>query len=247
MQADPAAQRRLLEMSAIDISLTQLDHRRRNLPEHQELAALAKQRTALTEQNVAVETQLADLAAEQDRLDADLDPARARLARDEQLAQAGMAGDQRALRGILDEIEHLKGRISDLEDATLELMERTEQTEAMHARLLAEREDVERLIREALGRRDAVLHELNDEEVALKQRRNALTAQGPTDLLALYEKIASRNGTGAAELRAGRCGGCGLQVDATDLHRFAAAAPTDVLRCEECGRILVRTDESGLR
>lgn len=247
MQADPAAQRRLLEMAAVDISLTQLDHRRRNLPEHRELAELAKQRSALTEQNVAVETELADLAGEQDRLEADLATARARLTRDEQRAEAGMAGDQRSLRGVLDEIEHLKGRISDLEDVTLELMERAEQTEARHARLLAERAEVEERMREALGRRDAALRQLNDEEVTLKQRRHALREQLPAELLALYEKIASRNGTGAAELRAGRCGGCGLQVDATDLHRFAAAAPAEVLRCEECGRILVRTEESGLR
>ena len=33
---------------------------------------------------------------------------------------------------------------------------------------------------------------------------------------------------------------------AVELSRFATAAPDEVLRCEECRRILVRTAESGL-
>jgi len=37
-----------------------------------------------------------------------------------------------------------------------------------------------------------------------------------------------------------------LQVNAADLRAFKAAAEDEVLRCEECRRILVRTPESGL-
>jgi len=67
----------------------------------------------------------------------------------------------------------------------------------------------------------------------------------PGDLLALYAKIgASHGGVGAAELRQRRCTGCQLEVNAADLRRFAAAPPSEVLRCEECGRILVRTRAS---
>jgi predicted nucleic acid-binding Zn-ribbon protein len=51
---------------------------------------------------------------------------------------------------------------------------------------------------------------------------------------------------GAAELHQRRCLGCRLEINAADLRQFAAAAPDEVLRCEECGRILVRTERSGL-
>ena len=34
--------------------------------------------------------------------------------------------------------------------------------------------------------------------------------------------------------------------DAADLVRYRHASPDEVLRCEECNRILVRTAESGL-
>ena len=49
-----------------------------------------------------------------------------------------------------------------------------------------------------------------------------------------------------AELRARRCTGCQLDINAADLRVYAAAADDEVLRCEECSRILVRTAQSGL-
>jgi predicted nucleic acid-binding Zn-ribbon protein len=37
-----------------------------------------------------------------------------------------------------------------------------------------------------------------------------------------------------------------MAINSADLRRFAAAAEDEVLRCEECDRILVRTADSGL-
>jgi predicted nucleic acid-binding Zn-ribbon protein len=65
--------------------------------------------------------------------------------------------------------------------------------------------------------------------------------------VALYEKIrASSGGLGAAPLRQRRCGGCQLELNNVDMSRIKAAPDDEVLRCEECRRILVRTAESGL-
>jgi predicted nucleic acid-binding Zn-ribbon protein len=50
----------------------------------------------------------------------------------------------------------------------------------------------------------------------------------------------------AVPIRQRRCGGCQLELTATDVGRVRAAAEDEVLRCEECRRIQVRTDESGL-
>ena len=56
----------------------------------------------------------------------------------------------------------------------------------------------------------------------------------------------SRGGVAAAELRQRRCTGCQLEINAADLRAFSAAPEDEVLRCEECGRILIRTPQSGL-
>jgi len=69
----------------------------------------------------------------------------------------------------------------------------------------------------------------------------------PDDLTALYDRLrASKNGVGAAALRARQCGGCMLTLDNAEVGKLRAAAEDEVLRCEECQRILVRTEESGL-
>ena len=51
---------------------------------------------------------------------------------------------------------------------------------------------------------------------------------------------------GAAALVRRRCTGCSLDLTAADLGSIAKASPDEVLRCEECNRILVRTAESGI-
>jgi predicted nucleic acid-binding Zn-ribbon protein len=69
----------------------------------------------------------------------------------------------------------------------------------------------------------------------------------PADLIALYERLRAANaGIGAAALRARKCGGCRIELYGTELVRAREAAEDEVLRCEECGRILIRTAESGL-
>ena len=53
-------------------------------------------------------------------------------------------------------------------------------------------------------------------------------------------------GVGAAKLQHGRCGGCQLEANNADMSAYRAAAADDVIRREECGRILVRAADSGL-
>ena len=85
-------------------------------------------------------------------------------------------------------------------------------------------------------------------ELSAAQEERATTAAGlPADLLALYEKLrAQKDGVGAAALRRRECEGCRLTLNTFDLGIIAKAPTDEVLRCEECNRILVRTGESGL-
>jgi uncharacterized protein len=68
----------------------------------------------------------------------------------------------------------------------------------------------------------------------------------PADLLALYDKIRASSGVGAAMLRRGQCQGCHLSLNTVDLYAIKATPADEVVRCEECRRILIRTPESGL-
>jgi predicted nucleic acid-binding Zn-ribbon protein len=100
---------------------------------------------------------------------------------------------------------------------------------------------------ETIAERDRQLAALDGEMGGLRGERAVLVPLIPADLLTLYHRIgASHGGVGAAELRQRRCTGCQLEINAADLRAFSAAPEDEVLRCEECGRILIRTPQSGL-
>ncbi len=88
---------------------------------------------------------------------------------------------------------------------------------------------------------------LDEEAARIGRPRSEVVVEVGDDLVTLYEKIrASSGGTGAAALRQRRCGGCQLELNPTEIQRIRTAPEDEVLRCEECRRILVRTPESGL-
>ncbi|MFG1955481.1 zinc ribbon domain-containing protein [Micromonospora sp. NPDC048830] len=245
MKADPKVQRRLLDLQAIDTALAQLAHRRRSLPEHAELDALARELSALEDERVRAQVTVDDLDRDIARLEKDVDQVRARKSKDEARLAAG-TGPARELEALQHELVSLNRRQSDLEDAELELMEQRETAQAAL-------DGVERRIAEARERRAAAerrrddsLAEIAKEEEFRRSARQPLAGDLPADLVALYDRIREDTGLGAALLTGARCGGCRLELSGADLARIRRADPDEVVRCEECRRIMVRTNESGL-
>ncbi len=241
MKAAPEAQRRLLDLQAVDTAVGQVTHRRRQLPEHAQIAAAQAARTSLTEQITAAKTRVYDLDLEQTKAESDLAPVRERLARDRTRVDDGSITDPKQLRALLEEIAHLERRISELEDSELEVMERLEASQGELAELTARKSAGEDELRALMAARDAQLAVIDEELASHATERAALAATIPADLLAAYAKTAERSGgTGAALLQHGRCTGCQLTLTPADLGKFRAAPADEVLRCEECNRILVR-------
>lgn len=239
MKADPKVQHRLLDLAAIDTALAQLAHRRRTLPELAELEALARELSALEDERVRAQVTVDDLDRDIARLDKDVDQVRARKAKDEARLAAG-TGPARELEALQHELASLNRRQSDLEDAELELMEQRETAQSVldgvQRRLTETREK-----REATEqRRDANLAEIAKEEEFRRTARQPLADDLPADLVQLYDRIRADTGLGAALLTGSRCGGCRLDLFGAEMARIRKAAPDDVLRCEECRRIMVR-------
>lgn len=246
MIADPFVQVRLLDLQAVDTGLNQLAHRRRSLPELTTIAAADARAAEVRLSLVDAETELADLAAEQRRLEADVDTVRQRAQRDQtRMTSAGVPAKE--VSGLQHEVTSLARRQGILEDELLEVMERREVAETSTGVLKEQLEQiaVERAVAESA--RDEVFGEIDDAQVKLEAERTALAANVTADLLALYEKVALANGgVGAAMLRQRRCEGCRLELAGSELSVVRAAKADQVLRCENCRRILVRTHESGL-
>jgi uncharacterized protein len=159
---------------------------------------------------------------------------------------AGLITNPKDLERMTHELGSLDRRISDLEDVELEVMEKLEEAQAELERLTAELADTEQQLGTAVEARDQRAAEINEELGSVGAERSTAAEGLPDDLVALYERIRASKGVGAAPLRARQCGGCRLTLNAADLGVIAKAPSDEVIRCEECSRILVRTSESGL-
>lgn len=247
MKASPEAQLRLLELAELDADLGRLEHRRRSLPEHAELSDLEQRDRALRDEVAALEAREGDLKREQAKADADVEQVRSRIGRDRARLEAGQVNSPRELESLQSEIESLLRRQSDLEDVELDVMERLDAAQSRLAEAAAERTAIAADAAAVTARRDVALAELAELSGKATDRRAEVVAEEPADLIDLYERLrVQHGGVGAAALRRGQCQGCHLSLNTVDLNDIRAAAPDDVLRCEECRRILVRTDESGL-
>ncbi len=81
----------------------------------------------------------------------------------------------------------------------------------------------------------------------MTKEREVIAGSVPAELLKLYDKLrGQQGGIGAARLYQRTCQGCRQELAITDINEIRSAAPTTVVRCENCRRILVRTSESGL-
>lgn len=236
---------RLLDIQAVDTRLGQIAHRRTHLPEHDELSVLERRSAGLRDELVGAQTQASDAARELAKAEQDVELVRQRTARNQARLQSGLGG-HKELESLQHEVATLARRQSALEDIELEIMERHEALAETVERLSAERAGLAAQLDDVTGRRDVATAALDDEVLRLGRERVGMVAGLDTALLALYDKVRGGGGSGAALLRQGRCENCRMQLNGQDLQRIRGAAADEVMRCEECGGILVRTAESGL-
>jgi len=246
VKASPQTQLRLLELADLDAELARLGHRRNGLPEIAELARLEARASELKDAIVLAETELGDLDREQTRAERDVEQVRTRIDRDRARLDAGQVSAARELASLQSEVESLHRRQGDLEEVVLELMERREGLTSRLDELTTEQDGLGEETAVVTTRRDAAVREIDEQAAKAADERSHVAADVPADLLGLYDQIRKSKGVGAAMLRAGRCEGCHLSLNTVDLNVIRNSAPDEVVRCEECRRILVRTPESGL-
>lgn len=238
-KADPFVQRRLLDLAGLDQSINAAEHRRQALPELAVIATGTDKLASLRNAKVLAETEVSDLERANRKLDNEIDQVRARAARDAQRLAAG-TGNAKDMENMQHEITSLSRRQNVLEDEALELMEQKESAEGALDSVRQEFDSLQAQVSAAQSRRDDVFAGLDAEMVTHRQDRADLLAGLPADLAALYEKLHRSGRVAAAKLSGGRCEACRIDIDRVELSAIASAASDEVVRCPECGAILIR-------
>ncbi|MDQ4212670.1 zinc ribbon domain-containing protein [Microbacterium sp. ASV81] len=243
MKANPAHQIVLLDIADIDRRIAQSEHARTHPAQGERINELAALRQGQLRELTALSGSRDDVQAELKRLESDVALATQRRDRDaERLAATQNPKDAVALE---QEITSLGRRISDLEDAELELMGRAEDAQAA---VDAQQALIDETVAEGTrltAEAKALIAAATTEGEQLARDRVALVDSIAPSLMTEYQRRAGRT-AGAALLRRATCEGCRMVLSGTDLNVIRQAASDEVVSCPECGCILIRTEESGL-
>ncbi len=240
-KAPVADQLRLLTVQDLDTKLAQAHHRLANLPARQELDAVTAEAATLEETRVEAATAVTDLRREVTKAEDDVVTVRARADRDNKRMLSGAGLAPKELQALQSELGVLAKRQADLEDIELDAMQRLEDAESEAARVAVQIDAVAAKVTEVTARLDYEAADIEAEIVSLTAGRANGVVGLDEGLLALYEKLrAAQGGTGAAALKHGACQGCNMSLNPADLAHIEATPAEDIVRCEECGRILVR-------
>lgn len=245
MKVDAGVQRLLLDLADSDAEINRLEHRRKNLPEDAEIAEIGKSIDAARDDLVRAEISAEDLGREYRRIESEVKGMTDREAKDAKLlASGGLA--PKALTELQHELNSLGRRKALLEDEMLSLMEQQEAVEAERNRASATIAHLEEKLAALNESREKSLATIDEDLAHVRERREGQAAEIDPDLLAIYEKQRANGRIGAGLLRARRCGACRMELDRGTVAQISAALSDEVIRCEECGAILVRTAESGI-
>jgi predicted nucleic acid-binding Zn-ribbon protein len=239
MKAEVAQQRSLIELAEIDAEVGRLDHRAKNLPEQQRLDAVEAEHRTANDALAVVNIALEDLEAEVSKFEGEIDGVRQREDRDRSMLDSGSVNPKQ-LSELQHELETLQRRQSSLEDSLLEIMERREELQKDQAERLSKIDELADQLSIARAARDDALVAIDGSRQNLAGRRSGVTVTLPADLVALYERQRGHGGPGAGLLQGRRCGACRIEIDRGEMQRIAAAPEDEVLRCPECGAILLR-------
>jgi uncharacterized protein len=238
-KADPFVQRRLLDLAGFDQAINAAEHRRATLPELAVISGGSEKLAELRNSKVLAETEVGDLERATRKLDNEIDQVRSRAGRDAQRLASG-AGNAKDMENLQHEITSLARRQGVLEDEALELMEQKETADELLAGVQSQFDQVQAEVTAAEARRDDLFADIDADLDLQRNGRTELVAGLPVDLAALYERIRKSGKVAAAKLNASRCEACRMDLDKVELAEIRAAGSDEVVRCPECGAILIR-------
>jgi predicted nucleic acid-binding Zn-ribbon protein len=240
MKATPEDQHLLIELQLIDSQITQAKVKLANLPEREQITAINQRLENTAVELGVVETELADVAIDLRRSEVEVEQVGDRMKKDEQLLASGSVAPKE-MEKLQHEIHTLTKRRGELEEGQLEIMIKFDSIQARVDELVSDQGGLKQLELELNIRLENASAEIEGDISKLSLERSQLLPKIDFALVDLYEKVrASGAGIGAALLVGNKCDGCHLSINVIELERIKALADDEVIRCEECRRILVR-------
>ena len=240
MQASPEQQSLIFELQLLDNEIMQANTKLKSLPEIEQLLHIDKRIVTATDELATVKAEADQIELELRRGEVDVETVTDRIKKDEARLSSGNA-TPKELEQLQHEVGTLKKRQETLEEIELEIMVRSEAITARTNTLTTDLASLETLKAEINQRLTTASGEINTVITNKKSDREKVVVKIEKPLIDLYEKIRTASGgVAAAALVGNKCNGCNLAINAVEMERIKSLAKDELLRCEECRRILVR-------
>ena len=237
----PASVHPLLDIQRLDTETEQLQHRRVNLPQRQDLSAARADQGEIQREIDTVALQRIEVLTRQKRLEDEAAIIQAKADTDDNRLYSGEITAIRDLQALQDEISGLRSRQGMLEEraieALLEAEELSEKADSLEAQRGYSDERVTVLEAELASAEAAI----DDQLAALSAGRTEMAAAADEAAVAKYERMRETFGPSTAVPFDPSSGcGCPHQMPAVEVARIKRCAEGEVLDCAECGRLVLR-------
>lgn len=240
MQATPKDQLDLLQLQDFELEMSRIDYQLKTLPLLADLARAERNFEDNRDLAVAASTQKSDIEEELKRSELDVEQVVERIKRDQKLLDSSDTAPKE-LEILINEVANLNRRKEELEEIELEIMVRIDTAVENQKSFEKARDEFASEISKLIAERDLAIATLGETRKTIEEKCQPILASLDPELLNLYKKIKESNGgVGAARLLNGKCDGCHLQINTVEITRIAELAANELIRCEECRRILVR-------
>lgn len=240
MKSSPEEQERLITLQTLDTSLNQLAHKAKTLSVIQALEIATISHNSTRDLIIAAETEKSDIKHELSKSEVDVEQVVTRIEKDEKRMASGTASPKE-LEQMQHELISLNKRRSELEEIELEVMVRIDGIDDRIKSLSVELDQLKFKIAELDSQKTKELTEIADAASSANSQRADISTKIAAEVIELYEKIKkSGDGIGAARLIEGKCDGCHLSINAVEISKIKETPIDEIVRCEECRRILVR-------
>jgi len=153
----------------------------------------------------------------------------------EEKLYGGKVSNPKELTNLQHEVKGLRVRRNQLEDKTLEIMDRVELSTASVATRSSELKTVEAKWHSRQQQLSTDMEQLKATLSDLKHKRQLLSAQIDPQAIEFYQKLKKQKGQAVAKVEQGICHGCRISLPTSELQR---ARGSNLVQCSSCGRIL---------
>jgi len=231
---------RLYQLQQIDTRIGNLEREMRQLDDG---STLRTEIATLDQKLAETRSHFKELDTEFHDLDLQLKSVEEKIRRNRDRLFSGTIGNPKELQDLNEEIKVLTVRKGDLEEKLLLMMDELDERRALveaEERELASRQqrlaEVEKTFAEETER-------IKAEIASLQTERRSFLGFIDESLLEMYENIRARSANLAVvKLDRDRCPGCSIQVTSYVLNKLKES--TEIVRCENCGRIIYWEDEA---